>query len=104
MNDLFDRYLDAFDLYRFEGESGVRNLEKIVSDVGGYRDIYQFLADNSGAVNGIVEFIAEWTERNSDWQANLESLVGPGKEDDMEESVDQPDELDRIMRNAGRRQ
>ena len=45
MNPL-ELYMDQERLYCFEGESGVRKFEQVVN-VLGYRDLREFLADNS---------------------------------------------------------
>lgn len=77
-----ERYLDDNRMHSFEGDSGIRKFEKLVSDVGGYRCINEFLADNPGAISAMVEFVAEWSERNVDWKDNLEALVGEDEETD----------------------
>jgi hypothetical protein len=74
--ELFDKYMDK-NFRSFEGERGVRNLEQLVETLGygeGWmrgRAIEDFLTDNPGAVQAVVEFIGEWVERNSDWQDRL---------------------------------
>ena len=77
-----ERYIDDNRMHSFEGDSGVRKFEKLIRDVGGYHSLHEFLADNPGAINAMVEFVAEWSERNIDWKDNLESLVGEDEEDE----------------------
>lgn len=73
----------AFDAYigthfrRIEGEQGVRNLEQLVETLGYGHGIYrnraieEFLIDNPGAVEAVLQFIGEWTDRNEEWAAAL---------------------------------
>ena len=68
-------------MYSFEGSRGVSNLEKLIR-VLGYRDLHEFFSDNSGAIEGVVEWIKEWTERNDEWKQALLDEVG-GEEDDQ---------------------
>ena len=82
--EMFDRYMTENRLYSMEGESGVRKFEKVVRDVGGYRDLHAFLADNPGALTKMMEFVEEWLPRNEEWRTNLEALVGSDEESDEE--------------------
>lgn len=61
MNAL-DLYMDQEQMYSFEGESGVRKFEQLIS-VLGYRDLREFLADNSGAIEAMLGFVHDCTER-----------------------------------------
>ena len=81
MTPALDKYLTDNRLWNLEGESGVRNFEKIVRDVGGYRDLHSFLADNPGALTAMMEFISEWMPRNQEWQENLEALGFAGEDE-----------------------
>ena len=84
--ELFDTYMDE-EFRSVEGERGVRNLEKLCETLGygeGFmrnRAIEEFLCDNPGAVQAVVEFIGEWVARNSDWQDRLMDVVGEEDED-----------------------
>ena len=91
-NDKFDAYLDQNAFYHFEGPSGVRRVETIVQDIGGYSDICEFLADNPAACDAIVQFVRAWLPRDPEWKNKLESLVEnvPG-EDDEDEDEDSSD-------------
>lgn len=79
--EVFDRYMDE-EFRSVEGEQGVRNLEQLCETLGygqGFmrgRAIEEFLADNPGAVQAVVDFVGEWVERNNDWQARLEEVAG----------------------------
>ena len=82
--DVFEAYCDN-NFRTVEGESGVRNLEQLVETLGygeGFmrnRAIEDFLTDNPGAVEAVLQFIGEWVERNNEWAERLkESLVEDG--------------------------
>jgi hypothetical protein len=79
-NDIMNKWMDSERAYNFEGSTGVRNLEKLVRALG-YRDISDFLMDNPGAIQAIVEFVTEWVERNDEWAEKLtleESVITEG--------------------------
>jgi hypothetical protein len=84
MLDLAD-YLAANNLFSFEGERGVRNLKTVLKDVCDYGNdgfgdpLHEFFADNSGAIEAVLNWIAE--QRVPEWQANMEV-------DDEEEEMD----------------
>lgn len=80
---LFQQYLDK-NLYSFEGESGVRNLEKLVKDVGGYDNVYEYLADNPSACEACVEQIREGLGYVTEWR---ESLIEIMKEEEDEPGI-----------------
>lgn len=81
--------------YHFEGTNGVKNLCRIVRALGykdpmyfgqfegaSYGDLINFLEDNSGAVDKIIEFIEE--EINEEWEQNLESHLEESDDEDGE--------------------
>lgn len=86
----------AFDAYcdnRFttcEGERGFRNLEELVETLGygeGWmrgRAIEDFLTDNPGAVEAVLQFIGEWVERNDEWAERLQEAVEEDTEEECE--------------------
>lgn len=88
MSEVFERYVDEKRMWNLEGESGVRKLETLVEDLGygqGFmsgRAIEEFLADNQGAMEAVVNFIGAWVERNTEWQKNLRNAC-----EDSEEAV-----------------
>ena len=75
--EMFDTYLEQNRMWHFEGQRGVRHLNKIVQEVCGYmgygNTVELFLEDNPGAVEAIVNWIRE--ARCVEWQQNLEELV-----------------------------
>jgi hypothetical protein len=73
MNPL-DLYMEQENMYNFEGSRGVRRFEKVVG-VLGYRDLQEFLEDNSGCLEAMLGFVHDWVERNSEWKEALESQL-----------------------------
>lgn len=79
--DLFDEYM-GFHFGTVEGESGTRNLEQLCEVLGygeGFmrgRAIEEFLQDNPGAVQSIVEFIGD--HLNGDWKNRLNEYLVEG--------------------------
>ena len=71
--DLFDTYFEVNHMYSFEGPSGVRNLSRLTQDVCGYIDLEDFLEDNPGAIEAVIEWIQ--SQNNRDWEANIKSLI-----------------------------
>lgn len=59
---------------RTEGPEGVRNLEQLTRNLG-YMSLEDFLEDNPGAVQAILEFVGEWVDRSTEWAAKLEETV-----------------------------
>lgn len=79
-----DRAIDENKLFRTEGRKGVENLCKIVQMIGyvdkqyfgqfeggSFGDLIEFLEDNSGAVQAIIEWIKEEGDDNYEWQEML---------------------------------
>ncbi len=73
-SEAFDAYLEEKRFFHFEGTTGIRNLETICKTLG-YRNgsfigehfILNFLADNPGAIESLIDFIrdnadGEWEE------------------------------------------
>jgi len=90
-NELFDKYLDYNKMYRFEGTDGVRNLDDLCANLGytsgqfnGANPIMNFLADNSGAMEAVVDFIRDCIGRIPEWQESLElEMYDEVNEDEM---------------------
>lgn len=79
INELFDKYLKDNRMWRMEGTDGVRNLETICANLGytsgqfiGANPIMNFLADNPGAMEAIVEFVRDHIGHIPEWQESLE--------------------------------
>ena len=97
--DNFDIYLDQNRMWNFEGPSGVDKLKKVIRDVCGYRDHFQgsleeFLADNPGAVDMIVEWIRNHINFVEEWQENLADQTE--FDDEEEEAETLKDERDGV--------
>jgi hypothetical protein len=61
-----EKWCDERKLYRFEGESGTKNLETVLKEIGYKEDgfrygsaVERFLQDNPGAVEVLLNFISE---------------------------------------------
>jgi hypothetical protein len=80
MNDIdtqLDKFIDQNRMYHWEGSTGVRNLEHLVKAIG-YNDNYgdairNFLCDNPGAIEAMVEWIRG--SRCKDWAEMLAEEV-----------------------------
>ena len=89
--DNFDIYLDQNRMWHFEGHSGVDKLKKVIRDICDYQDHFrnnleEFLADNPGATEMIVEWIRNNIDTVQDWKENLASQVEI--DEDEEEEID----------------
>lgn len=94
--ELLNKYLDENKMYHFEGNSGVKNLCRLVRAIGyrdvmnfgqfdynaSYGDLFTFLEDNPGAIDCLVG----WIEKNGtdEWVENLESHL-PEEDEDEED-------------------
>jgi hypothetical protein len=78
--ELFDAYIEQNRMWHFEGHRGVQRLEKIVDEVCDYGSLTEFLADNPGAMEAVVNWIRE--ANCLEWRQNLEELVA--EEEDAE--------------------
>lgn len=59
--DIFEKIekLSTQKNYNFEGFDGVDNLETFLEIVGNYNSIPEFLADNPGAIEALIEWIGD---------------------------------------------
>lgn len=80
--DLVEIWIEQNKAWHFEGDHGLKKLERLVETLGyhqtGFRfgnPIEVFLSDNPGACDAIVEFIREWVDRNSNWKERLRESV-----------------------------
>jgi len=78
MNELLEEFMDQEGIHNFEGDSGLKNLERIIEALGykphGFRFgslIEVFLSDNSAACDALIDFIRDSNVR--DWRDSLES-------------------------------
>jgi len=98
LSEVMYEYCEQEKLTRNEGESGVRNLCRLLNAMGykdsmyfgqfhqqgSYGDLINFLEDNSGCVEAIKEWIAE--QNVDEWKESLESHLNMVSDD--------PDEAD----------
>lgn len=85
ISDVLDQYIDQEQMHSFEGERGVKNLTNIVEALG-YCNLKEFLSDNSGAINTIVEWIGE--QRCPEWKESLKDHIN---DVDFDEDLDDED-------------
>ena len=88
MVDVIDEWMEQSQIRSMEGCSGVKNLEKLCGEIGYNKGaflsaspIFNFLADNSGAIEAIIEFIRD--AGIDEWKDELESYLDE-KENDEE--------------------
>lgn len=84
IGELVDKYIDTNKMYHFEGPGGVQKFAKLVG-VFGYSNIDEFLEDNSGAIQAMIEWISGMSI--PEWRAALAAEVGehehaPEEQDD----------------------
>jgi len=68
-----------------EGSRGERNLEKLIR-VLGYRDMSEFLQDNSGCIEAMVEWISSM--RSPEWAQSLKDDMPDSEDDDGDDDDD----------------
>lgn len=87
-NTPLDRYIEQEQLYSFEGEPGVRNLTQLLKVIGygGYGNtIENFLSDNSGCIDAIIEWINE--QDADEWNESIREELVLEEEDEEEYSL-----------------
>jgi hypothetical protein len=89
MSELRERWEDSHTLGRYEGTVGVTNLEKFLATIGysqgnyvGYNnELINFLSDNPGAIEAILNFIDE--SNVPEWKESIiEELPEPEEIED----------------------
>jgi len=74
IHDLLDKWMDANRVHSFEGYSAVPNLEKLVRALNpDYTSLEEFLADNSGACEAMINWIQE--SNMKEWVEALKSQL-----------------------------
>jgi hypothetical protein len=73
-------YIDINRMHSFESYNGVNNLKKLLKEVCGYGKqafgpdaLNEFLADNSGAVEAIINWISQ--QDNTEWNDNISDSI-----------------------------
>ena len=85
-NNTLDQYIEQEDIWQLEGEQGVRNLKNIITTIGysGYGGVLEnFLADNSGCIEAIIEWI-----KDNDYSGEWNKLVAEELEPEVIEEED----------------
>lgn len=72
LDELIDNWMDKEKTYRTEGPAGYRNLSKLVRLLG-YREMTDFLEDNSGAVEAIIDWVK--TQNFPEWKKGFEAYL-----------------------------
>jgi hypothetical protein len=84
--DLIEKWQKKNHAYHLEGDRGVRNLEQLVEVLdNNYSSLDYFLADNSGCMEAMLEWITEWVDRSDEWKYNLSQAVTGPSEDRSDE-------------------
>ena len=90
-DEVLQRWQEQEKAYHYEGTQGVDNLEKLCKAIGytrngayiGASPIFNFLADNSGAIDAIIEWMG--TQNVPEWVAELQNELPELEEDEEEE-------------------
>jgi hypothetical protein len=72
LDTLIDKYCDQERLYSFEGPSGIRKFTKLVGAIG-YRSLDEFLEDNPGALDSMVEWLK--SQNSNEWQDAVKAAL-----------------------------
>jgi len=92
MSEVLDMFMTLENIYHFEGRAGVNNFSKICKALG-YDSVDDFLEDNPGALNAIVEWISG--QEVEDWKEKLLSITKDNEEIDID------DVLEKITKGTG---
>lgn len=79
LSGLIEKWMDANDVYNFEGPRGERNFTKLVNALG-YKSTDDFFGDNSGAYEALINWIG--SQRSDEWAESLKAdMPGVDPED-----------------------
>jgi hypothetical protein len=71
-SELLDEYAEQEKIYALEGARGIRNFTELTRAIG-YNSLDDFLADNSGAIEAMVNWLHD---RNvPEWKESLASQI-----------------------------
>lgn len=97
LDELLEHYIDQEELHRTEGRRGIENFARIVRTLG-YKDfqfygqlsngaalgdIFDFLEDNSGCLEVMIEWIGK--QNVPEWRENVEAMLEEEPEEEEEE-------------------
>lgn len=92
-SDILERYMSEHKMHHFEGTTGVRHFEKLVEDMGytegqfiGRHGILNFLADNPGAIQALIEWIEQ--ANVPEWEENLSDCLQEKAEEESANDTD----------------
>jgi len=72
LSELVDKYTEVNRMYHWEGSRGVSNFDKLIG-VLGYRNMDEFLHDNSGCLEAMVEWIKDAPVQ--DWKEAMQKEI-----------------------------
>lgn len=76
-NRILEQYMDSRRMYRWDGVRGVENLKTLVRDMAGHESVEEFLIDNPGAMECILDWIAK--TRAPEWDMSLVYATDTGE-------------------------
>jgi hypothetical protein len=83
-SNTLDQYIEQEDIWQLEGEQGVRNLKEIISTIGysGYGGVLEnFLADNSGCIEAMIEWIKN-NDYSGEWNTYVSEELAPVEQEE----------------------
>ena len=90
MRKLLEKFQEQNKIYRYEGDRGIENFERVLQAIGyrphGFRHgttVEVFLADNPGAFEVLIEWIAN--SRVPEWKNALQEVVQTTENDDEDD-------------------
>lgn len=99
-DELLDKYIERKKMYSLEGTRGVEKFEELCETLGydrngayiGVNPILNFLADNSGAMEALMEWVGEWVERSPEWQEAIREEIEWQELEDEEDEEGEDEE------------
>lgn len=88
--EVFENYLEENKMYHFEGESGVRNIRKIVETLGYRQGLDEFLADNSFVQQAIIDALFSQSNLSDEWTENLKESMESYRSSESPDDEDDP--------------
>jgi len=78
LGELVDAYLEKNKMYHFEGSRGISNFDKLIGVIG-YSNMDEFLSDNSGCIEAMIEWIKDAPV--VDWKEALDVEISKEEEE-----------------------
>ena len=73
VSEHLDAFLETKGYHSFEMDRGVQRFEDTIRQIG-YSSTHEFLRDNSGAIEAMLEFIGR--QRNDEWAEGFLAAIG----------------------------